>query len=134
MSDFTVIYENVPTKVVLGKRKKTTYYVSFNSIYSSPHHTVRTSIMDMLKLYFTTQIAKVPVFATPVAIYYTYYSKRKTFDIANKIALLDKCYCDLLKNNHKITDDNVKIVPEVNYKYIYRDNKEDQLTITIKTI
>lgn len=132
--EYTVIYEDVPTKVILGKRKKVTYYVSFNSIYASPHHTVRTSIMDALKLYFLTQITKVPVFSGQIGISYLYKSKRKTFDLANKIALLDKCYCDMLQSHNKIANDNVQFIPQLNLKYEYRDNKEDQLTITIKSI
>jgi len=132
--EYTVVYDDVPTKIILGKRKKVTYYISFNSIYSSPHHTVRTSIMDMLKLYFTTKVKLVPVFKEQFSIEYLYKSKRKTFDLANKIALLDKCYCDLLQAFNKINNDNVQYLQELNFKYEYRNNPEDQLTITIKSV
>lgn len=90
--------------------------------------------MDALKMYFLTKIAKVPVFSGQIGISYLYKSKRKTFDLANKIALLDKCYCDMLQTYKKISNDNVQYLNQLKMKYEYRDNKEDQLTITIKSI
>lgn len=88
----------------------------------------------MLKLYFTTKVKLVPVFKEQFSIEYLYKSKRKTFDLANKIALLDKCYCDLLQAFKKINNDNVQYLQELNFKYEYRNNPEDQLTITIKSV
>jgi hypothetical protein len=114
-----ILLLDVPTKIPITKKKFT--YVSANSIYSTPHFTIRKKIVDYLKAFLKPCLKGLPYFNGPIEISISYYSKRMNYDIDNKGFIWGKVLLDSLKENY-IKEDNVKHVKSISYRHIYKEN------------
>jgi hypothetical protein len=127
---WVVVVDNVITKVVTGKTKKRTYYVSYNAIFSTPHHSIRSKLVHALKDFIKPYIDEMPIYSVPIAISIEYNSKRSVFDLDNKCGIWCKIILDSMKGV-KIDDDNVKWVKAIRYVYNKTTSSSDSMEITI---
>ncbi len=105
-------------KVILGKNKKSTYYLTANLFYSSVHYAVRKQVVDKAKLFLKPYLMDCPKLGKNISISIGYQSPKKTkFDLDNKAFFWQKVICDLLQTMGKIEDDNVDYIRQIHYFY-----------------
>ena len=105
-------------KVVLGKNKKSTYYLTANLFYSGTHYAVRKQVVDEAKAFIAPFIKDCPPLGKNVSISIGYQSNKNTkFDLDNKAFFWQKILCDLLKRHGKIEDDTVAYIQQIHYFY-----------------
>ena len=115
---YRVEIPNPIEKVVLGKNKKSTYYLTANIFYSSTHFAVRKQVVDKAKAFLTPYIKDCPPLGKNISISVGYQSPKNTnFDLDNKAFFWQKIICDLLQTHKKIEDDNVKYISQIHYFY-----------------
>jgi hypothetical protein len=111
-------------KVILGKNKKSTYYLTANLFYSSVHFAVRKKVVDEVKSFLTPYLSDCPKLGENISISIGYQSPKKTkFDLDNKAFFWQKIICDLLQTLEKIEDDNVDYIRQIHYFYEKGDSK-----------
>jgi len=126
----TIEIEDVITKIYTSKRAKKPIYISYNAIYSTPHYSIRSKVINDMKLMLFPFMASIKKISTPVSIVYEYSSKKTIFDLDNKVDIWAKVFHDCLKGA-KIPDDNVKWIKKKTTEYIYREDPRDRLVIKI---
>ena len=127
----TLVYDNPPTFIEVGKVKKRKIYLGYNAIYAGIHYSVRQKIVAELKDFlYTKDFRDAYLIKSPVKIKLTYYRKLKNWDLDNKCGLWAKCFLDLAKS-HIFQDDNVRYVKELTYCY---EEGEDKLVIEIAEV
>ncbi len=105
-------------KVILGKNKKSTYYLTANLFYSTVHYQVRKQVVDKAKQFLKPYLEDCPKLGKNLSISIGYQHDKKTyFDLDNKAFFWQKVLLDLLKRMDKIEDDNVKIIQQIHYFY-----------------
>ena len=105
-------------KVELGKKKKSTYYLTANLFYSSTHYQVRKQVVDEAKAFVAPYIKDCPVLGKDLSISIGYQSnKNNNFDLDNKAFFWQKVIVDLLQRHGKIEDDSVKFIQQIHYFY-----------------
>tara|TARA_R100000908_G_C3745414_1_gene140885 strand:- start:1248 stop:1643 length:396 start_codon:yes stop_codon:yes gene_type:complete len=105
-------------KVILGKNKKSTYYLTANLFYSTVHYQVRKQVVDKAKQFLKPYLKDCPKLGKNLSISIGYQHDKKTyFDLDNKAFFWQKVLLDLLKRMDKIEDDNVKIIQQIHYFY-----------------
>jgi hypothetical protein len=103
-------------KVILGKNKKSTYYLTANLFYSSVHYQVRKQVVDKAKQFLRPHLEDCPELGKNLSISIGYQSdKNSHFDLDNKAFFWQKVLCDLLKGMNKIEDDSVKHIQQIHY-------------------
>ena len=111
--------KEIPTpleKVVLGKNKTRTHYLTANLFYSSNHYQVRKQVVDKAKAFLRPFLEDCPELGKGSSISIGYQSNKNThFDLDNKAFFWQKVLLDLLKRMGKIEDDNVKYVQQIHY-------------------
>lgn len=111
-------------KVVLGKNKKSTFYLTANLFYSSVHFAVRKQVVDKAKQFISPYLMDCPKLGKDISISIGYQSPKKTkFDLDNKAFFWQKIICDLLQRLEKIEDDNVDYIRQIHYFYQKGDPK-----------
>ena len=130
MPDFfsSIIYrKEIPNpieKVVLGKNKKSTYYLTANLFYSSVHFAIRKKVVDNVKQFLTPYLTDCPKLGKNLSISIGYQSPKKTkFDLDNKAFFWQKIICDLLQTLEKVDDDNVDYIRQIHYFYSKGESK-----------
>lgn len=104
-------------KIILGKKKKTTYYLTANLFYSGIHFAVRSRVVSQVKEYLKLHLEDCPKFEEPISISIGYQTKKKTFDLDNKAYFWSKIINDFLQTEGKLEDDNVKFIQQIHYFY-----------------
>ena len=105
-------------KIVLGKKKKSTYYLTANLFYSSVHYAVRKKIVEQTKQFLYPYFLDCPKLGRELSISIGYQSLKKTkFDLDNKAYFWQKVICDLLQSMGKLDDDNVDYIRQIHYFY-----------------
>jgi hypothetical protein len=105
-------------KVILGKNKKSTYYLTANLFYSTVHYQVRKQVVDKAKQFLRPYLEDCPKLGKNLSISIGYqHDKKNYFDLDNKAFFWQKVLLDLLKRMEKIEDDNVKIIQQIHYFY-----------------
>jgi hypothetical protein len=122
-----IFIHELPNKVQQSKRKVA--YISWNTLFSSPHHTVRTKLVNEMKKIIEPYLASLVLLNPPVAIHLKYYCNRTAYDIDNK-TIWFKIIMDVLKG-WKLEDDTVKFVKSVSIEAIVHKNKIDAMEIII---
>lgn len=130
MPDFflSMIYrKEIPNpieKIVLGKKKKSTYYLTANLFYSSVHFAVRKKVVDEVKRFLTPYLLDCPRLDKKISISIGYQTPKNTkFDLDNKAFFWQKLICDLLQSLNKIEDDNIDYIRQIHYFYAKGDSK-----------
>ena len=102
-------------KVELGKKKKSTYYLTANLFYSSVHFAVRKQVVDQAKLFLKPHLQDCPKLGKNISISIGYRTEKKTkFDLDNKAYLL--------QTMGKIEDDNVDYITQIHYFFLRGPN------------
>tara|TARA_R110000824_G_scaffold322093_2_gene508843 strand:+ start:984 stop:1379 length:396 start_codon:yes stop_codon:yes gene_type:complete len=110
-------------KVELGKKKKSTYYLTANLFYSSVHFAVRKQVVDQAKLFLKPHLQDCPKLGKNISISIGYRTEKKTkFDLDNKAFFWQKIICDLLQTMGKIEDDNVDYITQIHYFFLRGPN------------
>lgn len=122
-----IFIHELPNKVQQSKRKVA--YISWNTLFSSPHHTVRTKLVNEMKKIIEPYLASLSILNPPVAIHVKYYCNRTAYDIDNK-TIWFKIIMDVLKG-WKLEDDTVKFVKQVSIEAIVHKAKIDSMEIII---
>ena len=122
-----IFIHELPNKVQQSKRKVA--YISWNTLFSSPHHTVRTKLVNEMKKIIEPYLASLSLLNPPVSIHVKYYCNRTAYDIDNKTIWL-KIIMDVLKG-WKLEDDTVKFVKAVSIEALVHKNKIDSMEIII---
>lgn len=122
-----IFIHELPNKVQQSKRKVA--YISWNTLFSSPHHTVRTKLVNEMKKIIEPYLASLVLLNPPVAIHLKYYCNRTAYDIDNK-TIWFKIIMDVLKG-WKLEDDTVKFVKAVSIEALVHKNKIDSMEIII---
>ena len=118
MAIYTKEIHNPIEKLVLGKNKKSTYYLTANIFYSGTHFAVRKQIVDKVKLYLMSYLQDCPVITKPISISIGYQTPKNTrFDLDNKAFFWSKLLCDTLQSMKKIEDDSVQHIQQLHYFY-----------------
>jgi|TARA_B100001094_G_scaffold332919_1_gene407298 hypothetical protein len=105
-------------KVILGKNKKSTYYLTANLFYSTVHHQVRRQVVDRAKEFLKPFLEDCPKLGKDLSISIGYqHDKKSHFDLDNKAFFWQKVLLDLLKRMGKIEDDSVKYIQQIHYFY-----------------
>jgi len=105
-------------KIILGKNKKSTYYLTANLFYSSVHYAVRKQVVDKAKIFLKPYLMDCPPLGKNISISIGYQSPKKTkFDLDNKAFFWQKVICDLLQKMGKIDDDSVDYIRQIHYFY-----------------
>ena len=105
-------------KIVLGKKKKSTYYLTANLFYSSVHYAVRKKIVEQAKEFLYPYFLDCPKLGSQLSVSIGYQSLKKTkFDLDNKAYFWQKVICDLLQSMGKLDDDNVDYIRQIHYFY-----------------
>lgn len=105
-------------KIVLGKKKKSTYYLTANLFYSSVHYAVRKKIVDQAKWFLKPYLMDCPKLEKGLSVSIGYQTNKKTkFDLDNKAFFWQKLICDLLQSMGKIEDDNIDYIRQIHYFY-----------------
>jgi hypothetical protein len=127
----TLVYDNPPTFIEIGKVKKRKIYLGYNAIYAGIHYSVRQKIVQELKDFlWCKELAEIGLIEKPVKIKLIYRRNLKNWDLDNKCGLWAKCFLDLAKGQIFL-DDNVKYVKELTYCY---EEGEDRLVIEIAEV
>ena len=115
---YTKEISNPIEKLVLGKKKKTTYYLTANIFYSGTHFSIRKQIVDKVKFYLMSYLQDCPHLPNPVSISIGYQTNKNTrFDLDNKAFFWSKLFCDTLQSMKKIDDDSVAYIKQLHYFY-----------------
>jgi hypothetical protein len=122
-----IFIHELPNKVQQSKRKVA--YISWNTLFSSPHHTVRTKLVNEMKKIIEPYLASLSLLNPPVSIHVKYYCNRTAYDIDNK-TIWFKIIMDVLKG-WKLEDDTVKFVKAVSIEALVHKNKIDSMEIII---
>jgi len=122
-----IFIHELPNKVQQSKRKVA--YISWNTLFSSPHHTVRTKLVNEMKKIIEPYLATLSLLNPPVSIHVKYYCNRTAYDIDNK-TIWFKIIMDVLKG-WKLEDDTVKFVKAVSIEALLHKNKVDSMEIII---
>ncbi len=113
--------KEIPTpieKVILGKKKKSTHYLTANLFYSSQHYQVRKQVVDQAKAFLRPYLEDCPELGKNLSISLGYQSDKKNhFDLDNKAFFWQKVLFDLLKRMGKIDDDSVKYIQQIHYYF-----------------
>lgn len=105
-------------KVVLGKNKKSTHYLTANLFYSSVHFAVRKQVVDKAKQFLKPYLMDCPKLGKRISVSVGYQSLKKTkFDLDNKAFFWQKIICDLLQSMNKLEDDNIDYIRQIHYFY-----------------
>jgi hypothetical protein len=104
-------------------------YISWNTLFASPHHTVRTKLVNEMKKIIEPYLATLSLLNPPVSIHVKYYCNRTAYDIDNK-TIWFKIIMDVLKG-WKLEDDTVKFVQAVSIEALVHKNKIDSMEIII---
>lgn len=105
-------------KIILGKNKKSTYYLTANLFYSSVHYAVRKKIVSQVKEFLHPYFLDCPKLGNQLSVSIGYQSLKKTkFDLDNKAYFWQKVICDLLQTMGKLEDDNVDYIRQIHYFY-----------------
>lgn len=127
----TLVYDNPPTFIEIGKVKKRKIYLGYNAIYAGIHYSVRQKIVQELKEFlWCKEFSEIGLIEKPVKIKLIYRRNLKNWDLDNKCGLWAKCFLDLAKGQIFL-DDNVKYVKELTYCY---EEGEDRLVIEIAEV
>lgn len=111
-------------KVVLGKNKKTTHYLTANLFYSSVHFAVRKQVVDQAKQFLEPYLMDCPKLGKRLSVSVGYQSlKKNKFDLDNKAFFWQKIICDLLQSMGKLDDDNVDYIRQIHYFYQKGESK-----------
>jgi hypothetical protein len=111
-------------KVVLGKNKKSTHYLTANLFYSSVHFAVRKQVVDKAKEFLKPFLMDCPKLGKRISVSIGYQSLKKTkFDLDNKAFFWQKIICDLLQSMNKLDDDNVDYIRQIHYFYQKGESK-----------
>jgi hypothetical protein len=119
--------EELPNKI--QKSKKSVVYISWNTLFSTPHHTVRTKLVNQMKEIIIPHLNKLGDITPPIKIHLDYYCNRTAYDIDNK-TIWFKIIMDVLKE-WKIDDDSVKFVKGVSIDAHVHQKKIDSMEIKI---
>jgi hypothetical protein len=122
-----IFIHELPNKVQQSKKKVA--YISWNTLFASPHHTVRTKLVNEMKKIIEPYLATLSLLNPPVSIHVKYYCNRTAYDIDNKAIWL-KIIMDVLKG-WKLEDDTVKFVQAVSIEALVHKNKIDSMEIII---
>ena len=117
---------NNPLKsITVGKKK---YYLTANIFYGGVHFSVRTKIVNQVKMYLKTYFKKgmIPELEE-MRIEISFWTKTTSWDIDNKPFFWTKIILDMLKGDC-IHEDNVKYIPSAQYTY---EGKGDKMEIRI---
>lgn len=111
----------VPTRVILGKKKKTSYPLNANTFANFHHrqkHNAKMMVYEYIKdlrLYDRNKGS----LQTPIRLHLEYYTERKpNFDIDNVLFGIHKFTADALVNCGLIVDDTYKHVLCPTFKYM----------------
>tara|TARA_R110000782_G_scaffold226360_1_gene313116 strand:- start:1131 stop:1526 length:396 start_codon:yes stop_codon:yes gene_type:complete len=111
-------------KVVLGKNKKSTHYLTANLFYSSVHFAVRKQVVDKAKQFLKPYLMDCPKLGKGISVSVGYQSLKKTkFDLDNKAFFWQKIICDLLQSMNKLEDDNIDYIRQIHYFYQKGESK-----------
>tara|TARA_B110000285_G_C15097362_1_gene602879 strand:+ start:337 stop:732 length:396 start_codon:yes stop_codon:yes gene_type:complete len=111
-------------KVVLGKNKKSTHYLTANLFYSSVHFSVRKQVVDKAKQFLKPYLMDCPKLGKGISVSVGYQSLKKTkFDLDNKAFFWQKIICDLLQSMNKLEDDNIDYIRQIHYFYQKGESK-----------
>ena len=111
-------------KVVLGKNKKTTHYLTANLFYSSVHFAVRKQVVDQAKQFLEPYLMDCPKLGKRLSVSVGYQSlKKNKFDLDNKAFFWQKIICDLLQSMGKLDDHNVDYIRQIHYFYQKGESK-----------
>tara|TARA_R100001129_G_scaffold162392_1_gene127591 strand:- start:552 stop:947 length:396 start_codon:yes stop_codon:yes gene_type:complete len=115
---YRVEIPNPVEKVILGKNKKSTYYLTANLFYSSTHYQVRKQVVDEAKAFIAPYIKDCPELGKNISISIGYqHNKNGRFDLDNKAFFWQKIIVDLLQRHKKIKDDSVEYIQQIHYFY-----------------
>ena len=111
----------VPTRIILGKKKKTSYPINANTFANKHHrqkHNAKMMFYEYIKSLGLYDRNRGPL-QTPIRLHLEYYSERNgTFDEDNVGYGIHKFTADALTNCGLVKDDNYKLVKWPSFKYM----------------
>lgn len=105
----------LPTAVYLGKTKVRKCSLNLN-IYRNNKPIVNANAKIAFEKAVAPLVETLPRYTVPIELEFTYYrASRRRFDVSNVCSIIDKYFCDTLKNMGKIPDDSFEWIKQVTY-------------------
>jgi len=127
----------LPLRLRVGKTKKCKEYALNLNIYRNMHYLVLSAMKikfaEMVKdLLGSVSSPTVLMFKKPYVRYNFYTGSRRTTDMMNWVAVIDKFLMDALVEHNVIRDDNVEVIHDVHIKYKGMDLGKERLEIELE--
>ena len=123
---------NLPSFLVVGKRKPKNLWLNLNGYRNWPFHQ-----NNDLKKQFTEAVSEMlPVihFEKIEIEYRVFFKTKRRTDVANVCSVVDKFFCDTLVSAGIINDDDYTVLSKVSYIYGGIDKDNPRVEATIKEI
>jgi len=128
LGQFTI---KMPISVMLGKKKKKTYYLNLNIMRNQVGHLIN----NIKKEYARIAHGVIPSdvkFEHFRLRYELYLPNKMKRDVSNVCSIIDKNFCDALVAHGTVIDDNYEFLQKIDYRYAgYDPDKKGYVLITV---
>jgi hypothetical protein len=121
---------SLPLKVMLGKRNPKPWYLNMNHYRDAPFHKLSDAKIAF-KALVQEQILQLPIF-TKIQLEYRFYPRTiRRCDTNNVCAVIDKFFCDALKELDRIPDDDFTVLTGTSFLFGAVDKTNPRVDVTI---
>lgn len=106
----------VPMSVVLGKRKKETFYLNLNT-YRNAHFFKLNDAKKLFSEEVRPMLEGIPQLECCGIFYIVFPRTNRKFDVSNVCSIVDKFFCDALTDAGILPDDNYEHLPMILYHF-----------------
>lgn len=123
----------LPIYLKKGKRKPKTISLNLNC-YRNWSFFENNDIKILFEEVVKPRIAHLPQMTKVDLTYTLFFGSRRSIDVSNFCCIVDKFFCDTLVNHMKISDDNMEIISNVNYRWGAVDKTNPRIEVTLSNI
>ena len=118
----------LPSKIRMGKKF---HYLNLNQ-YRNWNFRVASQLKKLFSALMIPCLRGIHPIEGPLEVKYTYFSKtKKKIDLTNACSVVDKFFLDSLVENKIIQDDNVSVIPSIQYEYGGVDGEESYSLVQV---